>query len=104
VSLAVDIRPRARADIDQLAADFQDARPGAGTRFLAELHAALDRLIIFPGLGPQWRSSDPAHADKRRLVLRQFPVSIFYRASESTITIVRVLHQARDIAPLLEDL
>jgi plasmid stabilization system protein ParE len=37
-------------------------------------------------------------------VLRTFPVSIFYRASETTITIVRVLHQARDIPPLLKDL
>jgi plasmid stabilization system protein ParE len=104
VSLSLDIRPQAHRDVNKIAADFDDYDPAASARFLADVRAAFDRLTTFPGLGPLWQANDPAHADKRRLVLRTFPVSIFYRASATTITIVRVLHQARDIPPLLEDL
>jgi plasmid stabilization system protein ParE len=103
VSLGLDIRPQARRDITRIAAGFDDYATGAGDRFLADVHAAFDRLTTFPGLGPPWPATDPAHAKKRRLVLRRFPVSIFYRASKTTITIVRVLHQARDIPPLLKN-
>ena len=103
MSLALDIRPQARLDVNQIAADLDDYDPAASARFLADLRTAFDRLTAFPSLGPLWSANDHAHADKRRLVLRTFPVSIFYRASDTTITIVRVLHQARDIPPLLED-
>ena len=103
MSVALDIRPQARRDINKIAAALDDYAPDAGGRFLADVHAAFDRLTTFPGLGPPWPANDPAHANKRRLVLLKFPVSIFYRASKTTITIVRVLHQARDIPPLLKD-
>jgi plasmid stabilization system protein ParE len=104
VSPALDIRPQARRDVNKIAADLDDCDPAVSARFLADVRTAFDRLTTFPSLGPLWHANDPAHADKRRLVLRTFPVSIFYRASETTITIVRVLHQARDIPPLLEGL
>lgn len=104
MSLSLDIRPQARRDVNKIAADLDGYDPTASARFLAEVRAAFDRLTTFPGLGPLWHATNPAHADKRRLVLRTFPVSIFYRASETTITIVRVLHQGRDIPSLLEDL
>ena len=104
MSLVLDIRPQARRDIDKIGADLDDYATGTGDRFLTDVRAAFDRLTTFPGLGPPWPPSDPAHANKRRLVLRGFPVSIFYRASKTTVTIVRVLHQARDLPPLLDDL
>jgi plasmid stabilization system protein ParE len=103
VSLSLDIRPQARRDVNQIAADLDDYAPAVSARFLADVRTAFDRLTTFPGLGPLWSANDPAHADKRRLVLRTFPVSVFYRADDTTVTIVRVLHQARDIPPLLED-
>lgn len=103
MSLSLDIRPQARRDINKIAADLDDYDPATSARFLADVRTAFNRLTTFPGLGPPWQATDPVHADKRRLVLRTFPVSIFYRASNTTITIVRVLHQARDIPPLLDD-
>ena len=104
MSLSLTIRPQARLDINQIAADLDDYDPATSARFLADVRAAFDRLTAFPALGPLWPANDPAHADKRRLVLRTFPVSIFYRTSRTTITIVRVLHQARDIPPLLDEI
>ena len=104
MSLALDIGPQTRRDVNKIAADLDDYDPAASARFLADIRAAFERLTTFPGLGPLWPANDPAHADKRRLVLRTFPVSIFYRASNTSVTIVRVLHQARDIPPVLEAL
>lgn len=77
MSLDLDIRPQARRDITQIAADLDDYAPGTGARFLAEIHAAFARLTTFPALGPPWRANDPAHANKRRLALRSFPLAVF---------------------------
>jgi plasmid stabilization system protein ParE len=40
----------------------------------------------------------------RRLPLKRFPLSVFYRPTRTAIEIIRVLHHARDIPPLLEDI
>ena len=69
--------------------------------FVAQLQALFARLCMFPEFGVVW----PSHAYKglRRAVLRDFRYSVFYRPTDTTIELVRVLHHARDVAPLLED-
>lgn len=46
---------------------------------------------------------DPALEGLRRLPLKRFPLSVYYRSTRSAIEVIRVLHHARDIPPLLED-
>jgi plasmid stabilization system protein ParE len=70
--------------------------------FVAQLETIFARLCNFPHLGSAWPSR--AHKGLRRAVLRDFPYSVFYRPTDTTIDVVRVLHHSRDIPPLLEDL
>ena len=98
------VHARAKADVDELATYLDDRGPDAGTRFLDELEHTFERLRTFPRIGRPWPSENPALSGLRRAVLPTFPVSVFYRPTSTTITIVRVLHQARDIPPILEDL
>ncbi len=75
------------------------------TRFVDTLEATFTQLLDFPHLGRPWPVTNPELSDLRRLVLpSSVPFSVFYRPTESTLEVVRVLHHARHIPPLLEDL
>ena len=71
-------------------------------QFVGQLEAVLGRLCTFPEFGSVWPSQ--SHKGLRRAVLRDFPYSVFYRPTDTTIEVVRVLHHSRDTPPLLEDL
>jgi len=73
-------------------------------QFLDDVAYAFTRLRRFPSLGRPWPTSNPTLAGLRRLPLKRFLLSVFYRPTRSAIEIIRVLHHARDISPLLEDL
>ena len=104
MSRVLVIHARATADVDELAAYLDDRGPDAGMRFLDELEHVFERLRTFPRIGRPWPSENPAISGLRRAVPPTFPVSVFYLPTSTTITVVRVLHQARDTPPLLEDL
>jgi plasmid stabilization system protein ParE len=99
-TLVADIRPQAREDVDSIAGSVS-----AGARFLDDFDAAIDRLLQFPELAQVWQTNRPDNLSTvRRFVMRDFHVSIFYRPTESTLEVLRVLHHSRDVLPLLEDL
>lgn len=103
--LIADIRPRAREDVDEIAATIAVEHPKAALRFLDDFDAAIDRLLQFPELAPVWPTNRPdTLITVRRVVLRRFRVSIFYRPTETTLEVLRVLHHARHAPPLLDDL
>jgi toxin ParE1/3/4 len=104
VSRRLVVSPRAQADVDEHAAYLDDRNPDAGWRFLVEIHDAFDRLPTFPHLGQAWPTTRTELVGVRRLVLTTFPISLFYRATETVVEVLRVLHHARDIPPLLDDL
>ena len=54
--------------------------------------------------GQPWPSPNPAHRDLRRAVLPTLPFSVFYRPTKRAIEVVRVLHHAQDIPPLLDEM
>jgi toxin ParE1/3/4 len=79
--------------------------PSAADRLLVNAQRTFALLAEMPGAGRAWRSREP-----RLRNVRVFPVVgfrnylVFYRAEERTLTIVRVLHGARDLrAALRED-
>jgi plasmid stabilization system protein ParE len=79
--------------------------PKAALRFLDEFDAAVDRLLQFPELAQVWPTNRPdTLANVRRLVLRGFRVSSFYRPTDTTLEVLRVPHHARHAPPLLDDL
>jgi plasmid stabilization system protein ParE len=73
-------------------------------RFLDDVAHTFTRLHRFPNLGRPWPTRNPAIAGLRRLPLQHFPLSVFYRPTRTAIEIIRVLHHARDLPPLLDDI
>ena len=73
-------------------------------RFFNEFESALERLRTFPRSGAPWPTDNPELEGLRRLQMRAFPVSIFYRDTETHIRIVRVRHGSRDLPSLLDEL
>ena len=89
-----DIKAEALADLEEIYA-YGLAEHGlehAGT-YLAKLRDQFDRLIEFPRLGPV--------ASGLRQSLRVWKCGrhhIYYAEGKETLTIVRILHHARDAA------
>lgn len=102
MTVALSIKPQAQADIDERAASLNDEAFELAERFLAELHHVFDRLTAFPAFGPPFPTAN--HPDLRRVILPTLPLSVFYRPTRTGIEVLRVLHQAQDIPPLLDDL
>lgn len=102
MTLALIIKPQAQADIDERAVRLNDEDFELAERFLVELHHVFDRLTAFPAFGPPCPTAN--HPDLRRVVLPTLPLSLFYRSTRTAIEVLRVLHHAQDIPPLLDDL
>lgn len=78
---------------DFIAAD----RPEAATRVRLSILDTADFLAQHPAGGRRIRNASPRHADIRWLVVPKFRnYLIFYRPVADTITVVRILHAARD--------
>jgi plasmid stabilization system protein ParE len=80
------------AETDLLAAwvRYEEALPGLGDRFEAEIRPALLRIVELP-------ESAPIYAGEfRRLLLRRFEHGIFYRIHGARIVITAVLDLRQD--------
>jgi toxin ParE1/3/4 len=105
VPKALVIRPRAQADVDAEAAYYHTTdSPLTATRFLEDLRHVFERLVEYPHLGTPWPTTSRELIGLRRRLLIHFPYSVFYLPTAEAIEIVRVLHNSRDLPPLLEDL
>jgi plasmid stabilization system protein ParE len=100
-------RPRAEQDlIEYFAYIARDKLPPAD-RFLVIAEQCFERIAAMPGMGRKWESRHPKLQN-----IRVFPMPgkyrsylIFYRvASDKTVEILTVLHGARDIGTLLEEI
>jgi toxin ParE1/3/4 len=95
--------PLAQDDIDEHALFIAGDNLAAGLRFLDAIDRARDELARHPEIGAVPRFASPALS-----CLRVWPVPrfehwlIFYRIDDETLTVVRVIHGARDIPTVLE--
>jgi plasmid stabilization system protein ParE len=88
-------RVEAEADVAAARRWYENQKPGLGRTFQAALRRAEDLLKRHPAAFPI------AHLAYRRLVLRQFPYTVYYRALDADrLEIVAVLHQRQDEAIL----
>lgn len=94
----------ARDDILSEAYAIGERDLNASDCFLSATEAAIRRLAEMPGLGSVRRFKNPLFGE-----LRMWPIPgfrkhlIFYRASEDTLEVVRVVHGARDLAVLFAE-
>lgn len=97
--------PQARQDlIDQATYLLENASLEVAERFLDAAEQTGARLAETPRLGRVWEGVQPQLRERLRIwAVEGFPkVLIFYRPEMSGISVVRVLHAARDLPPLLE--
>lgn len=89
----------AAADLEEIDQYVARDAPAAADRLLTALHEAMLRLADFPDIGH-------LRHDLADEPLRFWPVSaylIVYRAEETPLQVVRVLHASRDVRALLAE-
>jgi toxin ParE1/3/4 len=97
----VALRPQAEADALEQTRYLAGETPDAALRFIEELAATFDRLARHPRLGRPWPARRRELGGVRRLVLADFPISIFYRPTPEVIDVIRILHHRRNFPPEL---
>jgi len=90
VTPAITVRPEAASDIDEAYRWYERARGGLGAEFLAAVRSALDLVCERPEQFPV------VYRNTRRMLLRRFPYSLFYRIESGAILLVAVFHGKRD--------
>src|SRR5689334_12350584 len=86
------LRPRAENDIQSGFEWYESQRPGLGDEFLAAVREKLEAIRSFP------ESSPVIYRDVRRTVVSRFPYLVFYVVRPTQVSVLAVLHHARNPA------
>ena len=90
MSLLVILRPEAQADISNARDYLEEARPGLGAKFLAQVRQTLERIESMPEMyGVVW-------GDVRAARTRKFAYIVYYVIFNDRVEVLAVLHGARD--------
>ena len=87
---AVVIRPVALEEITEAADWYERRRAGLGAEFLRVLDAAVASVSRVPEEYPK------IHGEMRHAVMRRFPYSIIFKASDEEIVVLACNHWRRD--------
>jgi plasmid stabilization system protein ParE len=86
----LDIIPLAKQDIAEAAKYYKGQRPGLDEEFLAEIDAAVAKVVANPLMFDQVRPGI------RRYLVERFPYGIYYRMpADDTVRIIIVRHHSR---------
>lgn len=83
-------RPAARADLLEARTWYESQRAGLGADVTAAVEETLQRIGDHPELYPEVRPG------LRRVVLFDFPYSVFYRRASAVIEVIAIFHHRRD--------
>ena len=97
--LAVEITPRALAQIERAAVWWAENRPAAPDAIRLDLGEALEVLAQQPGIGA--RCIARHYPDLRRLHLARTRYHVYYRATGSTLVVVAFWQSSRGRGPKL---
>lgn len=101
--MSIVIRPYAASDLDRIANYLDREREGTGGRFLIAAQQTFQVLERMPGIGTAVGTANSTLAGLRQITVRRFrKYLVFYLPLADGIDIVRVLHGARDIPPIIE--
>lgn len=81
-------------DLRRASDHYSAIDPALSDDFALAFDAVLERIRIFP------RGAPPVDGipGLRRARMRRFPYGVFYRGTDETVIVVRVLHNAREAA------
>lgn len=88
----VQLRPEAKANVAKVSKWYEKRSTGLGARFLDAVGAALTKVEKNPLRHPR------VYKDVRRAPTPRFPYGIFCIYDNQIVSVLRVLHQARDPA------
>jgi plasmid stabilization system protein ParE len=88
----------ARADLDDAAAWYEARQAGLGGDVIAEVYAAVARVVAVPLAYPKV-SGCPRGREVRVVIPHRFPVLVVYEALQAEILIVSVTHGRRARGP-----
>ena len=80
---------RSRRELLAEVAYYNVAQDGLGARFASAVEEATVRALAFPFAG------SPSPASTRRVLVKDFPVSLFYRPEDGGIVIFAIANHAR---------
>jgi toxin ParE1/3/4 len=99
----VVLRPLAEGDaVEQIGYLAAEAGREVALRFAVRLENAFEQIARHPLIGRPWPTRHAGLLGIRRMILTDFPISIFYRPTPGTIDVLRVLHHRRDLPPDLD--
>lgn len=81
--------PAAEQELLKQIAYYSQARDGTGIRFEAAVRDAVAMAVAYP------RGGAPAPKGTRRFLVKPFPFSVVYRATEQEILVVAIAHHRR---------
>jgi len=80
-------------------------RPGAADKVLDAIEQSIKSLLDMPGTGNYWNSPDPRLDGMRVTPVRPYRnYLIFFRSVDDDIVVFRVLHGARDLPSLIDEI
>jgi len=91
--------PKAYEDLDEIQRFIEEDNPEAAAGIVLDIIERAEQLRAFPESGPLLREKRWPHDTMRSLVVGSH--IIFYKAEVSVVSVIRVLHAARDYASIL---
>jgi len=90
MSLPVVLRPAARAEFDNAVDWYEQQIPGLGMEFVACVQEVLTRISATPERYAR------VFQDIRRVVVRRFPSTVYYKVEPQQVVVLAVFHSRRD--------
>jgi plasmid stabilization system protein ParE len=90
MTFTVRIRRRAEDDIREARDWYDRIQPDLGRDFGDKLDAVIDSLATHPLIHAR------IYKDIRRAMTRRFPYAVYFVVEDNRVSVLRVLHHARD--------
>lgn len=90
MSLRVEFRPEAEADLLNARDWYEEQQRRLGTIFSTAVESAVTRITAMPEMYVK------ALRDVRRAKVRKFPYLLYYRVLSDRIEMIAILHASRD--------
>lgn len=97
--LAVEITPRAAAQVEKAAGWWAENRPSAPQAIRIDFDEAQTLLARQPGIGA--RSATPRYPSLRRIYLSRIRYHIYYRVVPGKVVVLAFWHASRGGGPVL---
>lgn len=94
-----------RQDIIEICRYIRHQNPRAADAVFNAIERSIKSLMDVPGVGRYWNSPDPRLDGMRFTTVRPFRnYLIFFRADSNGIEVFRVIHGARALEPLIDEI